>query len=272
MCQNIANSRFADIGRPNTVWSISAIHGEVDALISLHDALYDKIQPGDKLIYLGNYIGYGTNAVACIDEILTFRRLLLAKPSMMAKDIIYLRGGQEEMWQKILELQFAPCPSNVLLWMLGNGLSSTLQAYGLCPHDGIEACASGVMGITKWTNKIREAIRKHPGHETFGTQLLRAAHTDKSSTYPMLFVHAGLESNKALNDQGDSLWWDSGSFAKIDQAYKPFEKVVRGYDPSHSGVHLNCITATIDGGCGFGGNLVAAGFQGDGSLTEIIET
>lgn len=271
MCNKLKDNRFIDLGTPARTWAIPAIHGEVEELTSLHDALFEKITPGDKLVYLGNYIGYGTNAVACIDEILTFRRLLLAQPAMMTKDIIYLRGAQEEMWQKLLQLQFAPDPSNVLIWMLGNGLSSTLQAYGLCPHEGIEACTSGVMGLTKWTNKVREAIRKHPGHETFGTHLIRAAHTDKDSAYPMLFVHAGLDTRKKLDDQGDSLWWGTESFENMEQSYKPFEKVIRGYDPAHRGMKMNCITATIDDGCGFGGHLVAAGFEPDGKVAEILE-
>jgi serine/threonine protein phosphatase 1 len=36
-------------------------------------------------------------------------------------------------------------------------------------------------------------------------------------------------------------------------------------------MHLNCITATIDGGCGFGGNLVCAGFSGNGAYLNILE-
>ena len=46
---------------------------------------------------------------------------------------------------------------------------------------------------------------------------------------------------------------------------------VRGYDPAHGGVHLNGVTATVDGGCGYGGSLVAAGFAADGSLFEMLE-
>lgn len=253
------------------VWAISAIHGDAERLMALHNTILNKINPGDRIVYLGNYTGYGTQSVECINEILTFRRLILALPAMMPKDFVYLRGAQDEMWQKLLQIQFAPDPTNVLLWMLGNGMSNTLYSYGLSPHDGIDACRQGVMSLTKWTHEVREAVRRHAGHEIFNTQLMQAAHTEVDADYPMLFVHAGLDTNKPLESQGDSLWWANEEFENINIAYKPFQKVVRGFDPSHKGVHLNCVTATIDGGCGFGGDLVAAAFNSGGEIEELIE-
>lgn len=63
----------------------------------MHDAIYDAIRPGDRLVYLGNYTGYSTGAAACVDEILTFRRMISIE-GMMCSDIVYLKGQQEEMW------------------------------------------------------------------------------------------------------------------------------------------------------------------------------
>lgn len=260
-----------NLGAPKRVWAISAVHGETERLVSIHDQLLEHIQPGDRLLYLGNYTGHNEHAVDCVDEILTFRRLVLSMPGMMCDDIVYLRGAQEEMWQKLLQLQFAPDPTNVLLWMLGNGLSGTLYSYGLSPHDGIEACRSGVMGLTKWTNQIREAVRAHPGHDIFGTQLLRAAHTSQKSDHPMLFVHANIDATKPLSEQGDKFWWADENFETIKLPYEPFQKIVRGYDPNHSGINMNCVTATIDGGCGFGGELICAGFDESGKNFKILE-
>jgi hypothetical protein len=98
------------MGRPRTVWSIPAIHGDLGALTRLHDALFERIKPGDRIVYHGNYTGYGEQSAACVDEILTFRRMVLAMPGMICSDFIYLRGQQEQMWQKLLQLQFAPDP------------------------------------------------------------------------------------------------------------------------------------------------------------------
>lgn len=272
LCQNpIKDTRFADLGRPERIWAVSAIHGDVQRLTTLHDALLDELRPGDRVVYLGNYTGYSQDAVACVDEILTFRRLVLSIPGMMCRDLVYLRGAQEEMWQKLLQIPFAPDPAGVLLWMLGNGVSDTLYSYGLSPHDGIEACQSGIMGLTKWTAKIRRALRAHPGHEIFGTHLARAAHTAPDLPCPLLFVHSGIDTSKPLEEQGDQFWWAGKRFSEIQIPYAPFQKVIRGYDPGHQGLMLNCVTATIDGGCGFGGNLVGVGLDRAGEIFRTLE-
>ncbi|MCB9991643.1 MAG: hypothetical protein H6867_09815 [Rhodospirillales bacterium] len=240
-------------------------------MMALHDELYGMIEPGDRIVYHGNYSGYGAATVETIDEILTFRRMVLSIPGMKPSDIIYLRGSQEEMWQKLLQLQFAPNPSDVLLWMLGNGMSSSLEAYGISPHDGIIAAQEGVMALTRWTGRIREAIRRRPGHDVFSTQLRPAAFTDAQTGFPMLFVHGGINPETSLESQGDSFWWPHNDFNAIHLPYAPFSKVVRGFDPRHRGLHLNCVTATIDGGCGFGGALVCAGFAPEGDVVELLE-
>ncbi|MGB4056874.1 MAG: hypothetical protein WBK77_02180 [Alphaproteobacteria bacterium] len=271
MHQTTNDSRFASIGTPRRIWAVSAIHSNAEKLTRIHDALHEHVRPGDRIIYHGNYTGYNDDAVHCIDEILAFRRMVLSIDGMMSSDIIYLKGQQEEMWQKLLQLQFAPDPSNVLLWMLGNGLAPTLASYGISAHDGIDACRSGVMALTKWTASIRNAIRNNPGHEAFGVHHSRAAYTHETSGYPMLFVHAGLNTKKPLGDQDDHFWWSSARFNEISDAYLPFRKVVRGYDPARGGININCVTATIDGGCGFGGSLVCAGFNEGGEVIDMLE-
>jgi serine/threonine protein phosphatase 1 len=264
-------SCFTNLAKSRRIWAIPAIHSNVGALTNLHDSIHPLIKPGDRVVYMGNYTGYGEQAVDTIEEILAFRRLVLAMPGMMADDFIYLRGVQEEMWDKLLQLQFAPNPGDVLLWMLGNGMAPSLYSYGLSPHDGIEACSKGIMHLTKWTASVRQAIRRRAGHETFSTQLRRAAFTPTDESYPMLFVHAGLDAGKSLGEQGDNFWWGSDKFRAITQAYKPFEKVIRGFDPTHKGLHLNCITATLDDGSGFGGKLICAGFKRSGDIEELVE-
>lgn len=261
------------MGHPRRIWAVSALHGDTDKLTRLHDDLFPLLQPGDRIVYHGNYTGYNQNSAACISELLAFRRMVLAMPGMIPSDLVYLRGAQEEIWQKILELPFAPDPTSIYLWMLGNGVKDTLISYGLDPVEGLESCRQGTMILHKWSAKIRQAVRARAGHETFGTQLTRAAYTapERGNEYPMLFVHSGLDYTQTLEKQGDSLWWGSPDFEGMQERYQPFEKVVRGFDPAHKGKKMNCITATIDGGCGFGGTLVCAGFGPDGSVVELIE-
>lgn len=271
-CNGASDPRFALMGTPRRIWAISAIHAETRRLMTLHDLLYPMIRPGDRIVYLGNYTGHGTDPVGTIDELLTWRRMVLALPGMMAGDIAYLRGSQEEMWQKLMQIQFAPSPGEVLNWMLDNGLSQTLEAYNIDPRKGQMAAVEGVMGLTKWVGQIRVALRQHSGHDVFSTHHRRAAYTNEEGEYPMLFVHAGLNPERPLHDQGDMFWWGGKHFDGLQAPYAPFQKVVRGYDSERRGIDLNCVKASLDGGCGFGGTLVCAGFTPLGDTFELIET
>ena len=271
MCTATPDLRFTALGAPPRIWAISAIHAETERLMDIHDALYDRLRPGDRIVYLGNYMGYGRDAAGTIDEILTFRRIALARPGMMPNDFIYLRGSQEEIWQKLLQLHFAPNPAELLRWMLDNGLNGSLCSYGISPHEGLAAAHEGVMSVARWTGRIRELLRRRPGHDIFANHLRRAAHTDQAVPAPLLFVHAGINPARSLKEQGDSFWWAGSRFNAIMLPYEPFRKVIRGFDPTHGGLHINCVTATIDGGCGFDGALVCAGFDNHGNIFDMLE-
>lgn len=267
--------QIESIGSPETIWTVPSIHGDVDRLMCIHDQIFNRFKVGQRLVYLGNYTGYGQKSADCVDEILTFRRLLLSLPGMKCSDIVYLRGGQEEMLQKLYQLPFAPSPTDTFLWMLGNGMSGTLRSYGLCEHDGIEACRGGVMMLTKWVERVRQAVRGRKGHEVFSTQLMRACHTDLKGETPLLFVNAGIDPDLSLAEQGDRFWWSGGQFfnACADGAcapYRGFGKVVRGYDARHNGAVVNSILATVDDGCGFGGKLVSMAFNARGEVDCVL--
>jgi serine/threonine protein phosphatase 1 len=54
--------------------------------------------------------------------------------------------------------------------------------------------------------------------------------------------------------------------------YAPFRRVIRGYDPLHRGAQIHDHAVTVDGGCGFGGKLICAGFDETGEITAVIES
>ncbi len=269
--QHIAkDARFTNLGQAQRIWLIPAIHGNIHALCNLHDTIINDITPGDRIIYAGNAIGHGEHSVETIDEMLYFRRAVLAKPGIIPTDLIYLRGAQEEMLQKVVQLQFAPEPTKTLFWMYKNGLQETLRSYGIDPETGINACKQGMVGISKWSQKLRETMKSYPGHESLATALVRAAIFDTNPEYSMLFVNAGIDTEKPLNDQQDNFWWASKKFDQFQSPYAPFDKVVRGYDPEHKGVEYNCIKATADNSCGFGGPLTCTGFAPNGEIFDQV--
>ena len=272
------NQKFADVRDPKRIWAVGAIHADVERLSALHTDIGRRFLPGDRLVYTGNMIGRGSAVRETMDELLSFRRALIAMPGMLADDVVYLRGAQEEMWQKLLQLQFAPDPSVVLRWMLRQGVDTTLVAYGGDPDQGMNCARDGAVSITRWTNSLRGAMRAAPGHGNVMSALRRAAHTSKpdetgTERVPggVLIVASGIETSRPLGAQGDNFWWGGPGFARIDQPYGPFNRIVRGFDPGRSGVQVGDFTATLDGGCGFGGPLVCGCLTPAGEILELIE-
>ena len=260
-------TKFGTLRRATRVWAVAAIHGHAERLERVHGELERRFAPGDRLVYLGNYLGYGRAIVATVDRLLLFRRALLARPGAMACDVVFLRGAQEEMWHKLLQLQLALNPDEVLAWMLGRGVDATIAAYGGDAETGLARARTGTMELTRWTQALRGAMQGHPGHDAFLTSLRRAALTEDGT---LLFVHAGLDPTRPLAAQGDALWW-GGGFDDIRAPCGGFRKVVRGYDEGHQGVQVTPFTASIDSGCGFGGPLNAACFDAEGRLVDLVE-
>jgi len=260
--------RFAVLVARPRIWAVSAIHAEVRRLEAIHDAIQRRLQPRDALVYLGNMIGKGTAVAETLAELLAFRRAFIARHGSFAADLVYLRGSQEEMWQKLLELQFAPNPTEVLGWMLDHGLGPTLAAYGAEAQQGMAAARDGPVALTRWTAAMRQAVNAAPGHANLLTGLRRAAYTSGNE---LLFVHAGIDPTRPLTAQNDSFWWGGAGFLDLGQPYAGFRKVVRGFDRHHGGVQVTPHAVSLDRGCGTGGPLVCACFDLEGNVVDSFE-
>jgi serine/threonine protein phosphatase 1 len=204
-----------------------------------------------------------------IDHLLEFRRHLIARPGLFASDIAYLRGSQEEMWDKLQQLQFAPNPREVLEWMLAQGIGGTLAAYSITPADALGQARGGPMALARWTSGLRRTIQAEAGHAALASALRRAAYTDDGK---LLFVHAGVDPERPLTAQDDALWWGQPGSFPPPAPFEGFVQVVRGFDRAHGGVQPAPFGTSIDAGCGFGGRLVAACFGLDGAIADLIET
>ena len=265
-----ATNKLAYLGRPRRLWAVAACHGDTARLDQIHIALAEKFRVGDRLIYCGNYLG-GGDPIGTIDRLLAFRTYLLAAPGMIANDLIYLRGIQEEIWSKMLQVQFAPNPQEVLHWMLDRGAEATLKSYGGESRIGLAAAREGAMAMTRWTNGLREAIRQQPGHNQFMSALRRAALTEAMGEGALLFVHAGIDPERSFEKQGDSFWWGAGAFEKTVAPFENFKRLFRGSDPSGDGMRLDGYAVTLDAGCGNGGPLIAAAIMPDGRIVDMIK-
>jgi len=269
-----AEALFAVLPADRVTWAVGAVHGEAGRLANLHAALAERIRPADNLVYLGNLLGRGAHVGATVEAVLLFRRWLMARQAFAglaeanAGAIAFLRGRQEEMWHKLLQVQFAPNPREVLEWMLSHGVGATLATYGASEDEARRAGAMGAVGLSQWTNRLRAAMRAHDGHERLMTELRRAAFTADGR---VLLVSAGLDPSRPLSEQNDTFWWGGRGFEEIEPGWGGFARIVRGLDPRQQGVLIDGRIATLDAGAGFGGGLVAAAFDPAGRHIDSIE-
>lgn len=260
---------FAVLPSGRLTWAIGAVHGDADRLVVLHDRLATRITPRDNLVYLGSFLGRGTQVAATVHEMLLFRRALLARQlDREGGEIVFLRGNQEEMWHKLLQMQFAPNPAELFDWMLMRGVGPTIEAYGGDVQTGRRAAKRGAYVLSQWTNNLRSGMRARDGHDRLISVLRRAAYTADRS---LLMVSTGVDPTRPMNHQGDAFWWGHRSFEAMDAPYEDFAHVVRGFDPQHRGLRIGAHVVSLDGGSGFGGVLLAGCFDEDGTLVDTIE-
>jgi serine/threonine protein phosphatase 1 len=263
------HSVFAALPSGRRTWAVAAIRGEVRRLINLHDRLATRLAIADHLVYLGNFLGRGGDVAATVQELLLFRRALMARAAGLdGGSIVHLRGSQEEMWHKLLQVQFAANPREVLDWMLDRGVGATISAYGGAIADGRTAAKRGALALSRWTNGLRQAMRARDGHQQLISALKRAAFSDDGT---LLFVSAGVDPSRPLESQHDAFWWGTRAFESSDAPYDGFTRIVRGAAPRHYGVIVGASKVSIDGGCGDGGPLIAACFNAVGDLVDVIE-
>lgn len=262
------SDRFTVLRAAERIWAIGAVHADSDRLAAIHDAIATDLRPGDRVVYLGNYFGHGPDPLGTLEELLRFRVWFLAHPPFQHNDdIVFLRGAQEEMWWKLMQLQFAPEPAAILSWMAERGIESFLTALGFKLSEGLDRAAEGTLALTYWTNRLREASRALPGHDALIGAIKRAAYTETGS---LLFVHTGLDPEKPLARQADALWWAARSFAEMDRPYRGFRRVVRGYAPTPDGILEGEFTLSLDAGAGRGGSLAAALLDSDGAILDRL--
>lgn len=249
MLNTPSDFRFAELRKPRRIWTISSIYGDFARLYSIHNTIIDNLCAGDRVIYFGNYAGKLKDInrhcpIMTINQILQFRKAILSVAGVKPSDIVFLRGVQEELWQKLLQLQFAHNPSEIFEWIIANGAEQTLLGYGGSVEDGRRAIREGTLGISRWTNYLRKNIRMCKGHTEFYSSIKRAAFTQNDIA--MLFVHSGIDISKPLISQGDNFWWKSQNFNNIDRPYGKFHYIIRGCDPKAGGIHINGVTMCLD--------------------------
>ena len=260
--------KFARLRGARRVWAVASIHARARRLAHLHDAISERFQDGDRVVYLGDYVGKGDAVLATVDELLDFRRRVLGRRSAFACDVVFLRGAQEEMWQKLLQLQFAPNPSEVLQWTVRAGMESTIRAYGGDLHRGFAACRDGPRMIARWTGALRSAMNAVPGHTALFLALRHAAFTEE---HRALFIHAAIDPSRPLAAQGDAFWWGREEILDLRAPFEGFRRVIRGVGRERPGVIEREFAVSLGGGVEHDCRLISACFAVDGTILDVVE-
>jgi len=219
-------SKFLELKKANRIWAIGSMHSSLNSFQSIKNYILSKFDYGDKLIFLGNLIGFGDKSKEIISEVLNLRFYLMAKFNLKHDDIVFLRGAQEEMFSKLLQLQIAPNPSEILEWIFSHGVDQTILSYNFDPNEFRNVASQGTIQINKLTSKLNNEISLTPGHQEYFSNLKHAAYTD---TKEVLFVNRGVDISRPLSAQYDCFWWGYQNFSLIDKPYNTFKRIVRGY-------------------------------------------
>ncbi len=225
---NISN--FVELKTSNKIWAIGSIHSNLKSFKSIKEFILDNFETNDKLVFLGNIIGLGNNSKETLNSVIDLRFNLMSKFKLKPDSIIFLRGAQEEMFSKLLQLQLAPNPTEILEWMFDHGVNETIKSYGFSENEVKKIVSSGTINISKWTSSLNKAVHDNPGHVQYFLNLKHAAY---SCTKKILFVNRGVDISRPLSAQNDCFWWGYQNFSTMQQPYKTFLRIVRGYESNH---------------------------------------
>ena len=222
-------NQFLEITNSKKIWAIGSIHSRLKSFISVKKYLLENFQKDDYLVFLGNVIGLGEESKQTLSSVIDLRNKLMAKFFLKPDKIIFLRGAQEEMFLKLLQLQTAPNPQDIIMWMLDHGVDATIKSYGLNTDDIIDISSQGTLAISKWTKKLNFKLSEEPGHQQYFIHLKHAAFSESKK---ILFLNRGVDVSRPLSAQNDCFWWGYHNFSYLEKPYNTFVRIVRGYKAS----------------------------------------
>ena len=138
-------TNFVEFNNCSRIWAIGSIHSNIKSFNSIRDFISKNFKEKDKIIFLGNVIGLGEHSKDTITSIVNLRFELMSKFKLKPKDVIFLRGAQEEMFNKILQLQIAPNPIEIIKWLFEHGVDKTLESYGFSQEEVFSIASSGTV-------------------------------------------------------------------------------------------------------------------------------
>ena len=201
------------------LFAIGDIHGCIDELSVLLGAI--DPQPGDKLVFLGDYVDRGPSPKAVIDRLIELR-------DGGSCQTVFLRGNHEDMFLSFLGEHGSHGEA-----FLFNGGRATLASYGLQPGSP--------------RARVPEVIPE--SHLAF-LRALELSHVDG----PYVFVHAGISPLHPLEEQHEEdLLWIREEFIRNRHRLK--KTVIFGHTPQREVLWHLPYKIGLDTGCVYGNKL-----------------
>ena len=232
--------REARVPEATRVYAIGDIHGCVEQLRALHQAILQDVAEATAerrvAVYLGDYVDRGPAPRQTVD-------LLLEEP-LPGFEPVHLLGNHEAFLLEFLEdrhLAFA--------W-LANGGHATCVGYGADPAERPEGADHLAWLQQSLTDRIPEAHRRF-------FEALRSSHVEGD----YLFVHAGIRPGVPIEGQElDDLLWIREPFLSSEEDLGKI--VVHGHTPTDE-PDMRANRIGLDTGAVYGGKLTALVLEGE---------
>jgi serine/threonine protein phosphatase 1 len=215
------------------VYAIGDIHGCLDRLVALHEAIAEDIgaRPVEHttLVHLGDYVDRGTDSAQVIDW-------LIDRPPVPADAFVNLMGNHEHMMLSAVVGVDKDAPSH---WM-ANGGADSLLSWGI----------SRLVPPAEWASRI-------PLQHLIFLRDLAISHR----IGPYFFVHAGIQPGVPLEQQSrhDMLWIREPFLSsRVDHG----AVIVHGHTPKREPI-VQPNRIAIDTGAVLGGDLTCVVLEGD---------
>ena len=263
---------FLEIKDSKKIWAIGSVHSRLESFNSLKKHILNNFGKDDHLVFLGNIIGLRKQSKETLNSVIDLRNKLMSKFYISNNKIVFLRGAQEEMFLKLLQLQTAPNPQDIVLWMYEHGVDATVESYGFNKKDLIEIAKQGTLAITRWTSKLNKAVNDCPGHKEYFANLKHAAFNQSKK---ILFLNRGVDISRPLSAQNDCFWWGYQNFSRLKKPYYTYNRIVRGYKSSDKNdleQSKNQIVCSLFKPPLSNTSIVAGVFDNSGDVLDIFES
>ena len=194
--------------------AIGDIHGNLLALDDLLGQLREDLQPGDTLVFLGDYIDRGADSKGCIDAILKFRDDTEA-------EVIPLMGNHEEWLLETLHDHHRHS------WLLGMEAFDTIRSYSMEAERILreaKAHESAAVYLNRVPLPYEAFFNAVPDNHLAFLQNLRVFH----KSVDCICTHGGLDPrvSELRKQLSRDLIWGAGTFP---DGYNGADVVVYGH-------------------------------------------